>query len=228
MGLIPQLPGEISGYLTNFGTGNLGGYATIFGWIMILAVIGAAFYAVYYFMSFPIKVTLIPLYGSGGKGELAVGKQKTNRYKWNNGRTAWLQMFPLFSRREIEPFDAKYLYPGNRVYAFKLGDDVIPGCLNISVGENKKIQSEINPVPHAVRAWQSLQYKKNAEEFSKKSFWDENKYFILGVITVAICCGIALATVWLTYKYAGSGRADIQMLTDAIKNFGTIPGIPPA
>lgn len=193
------------------------------GYGLMIIFIFAVIFAVYYFMGFTIKAHVTPIYGSGDKGLLSFGKSKSNRFKWIKNRTAWKPLHPFMSKIEIEPFDAELIYPGNHVVAFKYGDHFIPGRYTVE-GKTDNLKASVSPVPYYIRNWQSLQHKKNSQEFAENNFWEQNKYFIMGVVTVAICCAVALGTVWLTYKFAGGGRADISALTEAIKGFGAIPG----
>lgn len=100
---------------------------------------------------------------------------------------------------------------------------LVPCEIDITQTE-QQIRTTINPVPHYIRNWQSLEHKKNQIEFSDKSWWDENKIFVYAVITIFICCALCAATIYFTFKFAGGGRQDIQAITSAIKQFGTIPG----
>ena len=194
------------------------------GYILISVAILLIFVAAYYFFAFKYKVTVFPLYGSGKDGTFAFGKPKTNKIMWNKTKTAWKTLYPLFNSKEIEPFDSEYIYPGNQLYAFELNNDLIPGRINIQKTENE-IRGEINPVPYYIRNWQSLTYKKLQLEFSTPDFWTENKHYFYALIAILISCALCGATIYFTYKYAaGSGNANINALTDAIQNFGNIPG----
>jgi hypothetical protein len=150
----------------------------------------------------------------------SVGKEKNNRFKWIKNKTAWKKLWPLFNKNEIEPFDSEYMYPGNKVYAFDFNGVWIPGRINIGKTE-EKFRAEINPVPHYVRNWQSLQYKKHAQEFAKHNFWEDNKQFIMAVVTVAICCAVCLGTIYFTYEFGVGGVENAGNLADALNNFGT-------
>jgi hypothetical protein len=135
-------------------------------------------------------------------------------------------MWPLFNKKDIEPFDAEYIYPGKRIIAFELNNEWIPGRININKDE-EHIRAEVNPVPYFTRNWQCLQYKQNAIEYSNPGWWEENKSFILGIVTVAICIAGMLAAIYFTYKYLAPGRADIQAFTAALRSSTTIPAIGP-
>ena len=111
---------------------------------------------------------------------------------------------------------------------------MIPGQMNVNVtkvnvkGEKYlSISAEVNPVPHYIRNWQCLQNKKNAMEYSEHTWWQDNKALMIslfaGIAILVACC----VTIYFTYQFAGGGREDISMLSNAINNFGNIPGKPP-
>ena len=180
-------------------------------------------YAVYYVSRFRIKATVFPLFGSGKDGVFSFGKPKMNRVRWVNNHTAWRSLFPLFNKKDKEPFDPEMVYPGNRIYVFALGEEWSPGRINIKQTEDE-IRGEVNPVPHYVRNWQSLQHKKNAMEFAQHSFWEDNKTFIMTIVCVAICAALCLTTVYFTYKFTTTGVQQAGNVADAIRNFGSIAG----
>lgn len=184
-----------------------------------LVLVGVMFTA-YYFATFDLKVTVFPLYGSSKDGFFSVQKPKTNRVRWANNKTEWRRMWPLFTRKTEQPFDSEYIYPGKQVYAFELNDSWVPGRVNIDTTEDK-MRCYINAVPHHVRNWQSLQHKKHAQEFAQNNFWEDNKMFIMGVITVLICCACCLATVYLTYTYFAPGKENIAQFASAIRDMNT-------
>lgn len=196
------------------------GYALL--GIFILLAFGVA----YYLLSFNYKVTVYPIYGSGKDGIFSVQRPKTNRVKWIRKQTAWAKLWPLFNRKEIEPFDAEFIYPGKRILAFELNNEWIPGRVNINESEGQ-LRAEINPVPYFVRNWQGLQYQKNAAEYANPGFWEENKQFILAIATVLICCVTMLVAIYFTYKYLAPGRADLAAFTSALKSAGTVPALGP-
>jgi len=183
----------------------------------------AVLYFVYHISSFRIKATVFPMFGSGTDGVLSVGKPKGNQVKWVNKRTAWRSLWPLFNKIDREPFDDEYIYPGNRVYVFDMNGQWSPGRININVSE-AKIRAEVNPVPHYIRNWQSLQHKKIMMEFAQPNFWEQNKM----VITTMVCCVLilvaCLATVYFAYRFSTGGVQAATGLTQALQNFGSIAG----
>jgi hypothetical protein len=195
-------------------------------WLTIIIsgiIIIAGFWFVWYTTQFKIKATVIPIYGSGKDGVFSIGAPKYNRIKWINNKTAWKSMRPWFNKTEREPFDDEYIYPGNRIWTFELNNQWMPGRININQTE-EEIRSQINPVPYYVRNWQSIQHKKNAEEFAKQGFWNENKTLIMIILTAFACTAMVTAVIYFTYKFAAGGRADIGMLTNAIQGLQNIPG----
>lgn len=203
----------------------LGAFSTMMfytGYALLIMLIMGSFAAIYYYMGFKISANVIPIYGGGEGSSLAPGKAKRNRFKWVAQRTRWKPLYPLFNKLEVEPFDNSLIYPGNKVIAFKYGDKFIPGRIKI-FQDNDQLSTSLSPVPYYVRNWESLAYQRNRNEFSELSFFQENKYFIMVVATAAICLAAVVATAYLSYKFAGAGRADIQGLTSAIRDFGVIP-----
>lgn len=218
---------DVNAALTQMVSSNaFGGAIYWLGYGLLAVVMIAVMLLAYYFLSFNYKVWVFPIYGSGKDGVFSVQKPKSNRIKWIKKQTAWRAMWPIFNRKDIEPFDAEFIYPGKRIYAFELNNEWIPGRVNIDKSEGA-MRAEINPVPYFVRNWQGLQYKQNAIEYSNPGWWDENKHLVLGIITVAICVVGMLIAIYFTYKYLAPGRADIQAFTSALRSANTVPVIGP-
>jgi hypothetical protein len=212
--------------MENLGINFAASISQIMYWAGVVIASGfilGVLYAIYYASSFRIKATIFPLYGSGTDGVFSVGQPKGNKIKWINKHTAWKALWPLFNRVEREPFDSEYIYPGNRVYVFSLNNEWSPGRININQTEDK-IRAEVNPVPFVVRNWQSLTHKKNAMECAQHNWWEDNKYFLMGVIAVAICCALCGVTIYFTYKFSTGGVQAATNLANALQSFGTIPG----
>ncbi len=206
-----------------------GSLANILYWLGIgvlcsamIAVIGI----LYYFLTFDHKVIVYKLFGSGKDGIFQIGPPKKNRIKWVKKRTAWRSMWPFMNAKDRQPFDDEYIYPGKTMFAFELNGEWFPGRININKDE-KTIRAEVNPVPFHVRNWQSLTYKKHEIEFAQHDWWQDNKFFIMGIITVGICCALTGATIYFVFKFLGPVRGDLGALTSAIKNFATVPSVMP-
>lgn len=210
------------------GTMNWGGLGAdiVFwiGWGFVGLLVLAGMLAIYYLMSFNMKVSTWEMYGSGKDGVFSFGKKKWNRVKWINKKTAWRPMLPLLNKVELEPFDSEYIYPGKQMYAFILNDKWVPGRININKTESE-LRIEINPVPYYVRNWQSLQHKKNAKEFAEHNFWEDNKYFFMVIVTAFLCLIMVGITVYFTYQFATGGAGSMDNLANAMRGFNTIPSI---
>jgi len=207
----------------NFG-GLVGQIFFWIGWTLIGVLILSVFVLIYYLMNFNIKADTWMLYGSGKSGTYSVGIKKRNRVRWIKKKTAWRPLWPLFNKTELEPFDPEYHYPGKQIYAFIANDKWIPGRINI-VKDGDEITSEINPVPYYVRNWQSLQHKKNAQEFAEHNTWQDNKHFFMVLITAVLCLVMVAITVYFTYKFATGGNAAMGNLADALRNWNTLQSV---
>ena len=193
------------------------------GILLISSGILSVIATVYYTIGFQIKATEFKLFGSSKTGNYSIGRPKKNRYKWIKNRSAWKPLFPLFNKKEIEPFDSEFIYPGNRVWSIIINDTLIPCRINIEKTK-EQMNAEIKPVPLSIRNWQSLMHKKHAIEFAKQGFWEENKQLIMVIGTVLFCCVLCGATIWMAYKFGATGVANSERFTDFLKNYATIPG----
>ena len=187
--------------------------------LLFMIIFGLVAFFVYYLM-FNIKATVYNLYGAPSSSAFSVGAPRKNKVKWIKNKTAWRPLWPLFNNKEIEPFKNEFIYPGNRIMVFQYNDVWIPGKIELKLEEDDSLVGRITPVPYFIRNWQSLQHKKYAMMFAKHNFWEDNKQFILGMITVIACCVCAGLTVYLTYQFAAGGTNQISQLTDAINNLG--------
>jgi len=216
--------------LASLGLGNInwmGGVSQVIYWVfyaMIGLFIIIAMVAVYYWLSYKIKVDVYPLYGSGKDGVFSVGKRKSNKVKWSKDKSSWQKLYPLFNKKKLEPFDDEFIYPGKKIIAFELNQQWFPGRINIQQTESG-IRGEINPVPYWVRNWQAIEHKQNAIDFAKHDFWSDNKNFIWMLLSVGICCALCLGTVYFTYKFAAGGTASMDKLTEVLKNIGGQSGV---
>lgn len=159
---------------------------------------------IYHYFTFNIKMTYWPVVGTGKDVE-GIDRPRRARLKWSKNKDFWRLFWPLFNRVEVEPFEQSYVYPGNNVYALKVGEHFTP--MRIRVGDIEKGSVVISPIPYHVRRWQALSLKQNEMEFTKKSWWDDNKTYIVALLTVVFCCSVAALTIWWSYKFAGAGLA---------------------
>ena len=203
-----SLLGSIAGYVM---------YAVVFVFVAFMM------YFLFYLTQFQIKAEVYPLQGSGKSGHYSIAKPRKNRVKWIKNKTAWKPLYPMMNKIELEPFAQEFIYAGKHIKAFDYNGTWIPGGINIEQGENS-LKAQISPVPHYVRNWQSLQHKKHAAEFAEHSFWEDNKYFIMGVAAVLICCILCGVTIYFSYEYATGGTQAANNLASAIKGFASAKG----
>jgi len=185
-------------------------------WGLLALFIGFGFIATYYWLTFNIKATVFPLYGSGKDGVFSVGKPKTNRVKATKKGNVWKSLWPIMNSKQREPFDAEFIYPGKKIYVFELNGEWSPGRINIQQTEDQ-IRAEINPVPYWVRNWADAESRIDEVEFSQQDWWAENKSMVYMLIAVGICCLLCGVTVYLTYEFATQGAGKIDLMTSAIK-----------
>lgn len=185
--------------------------------------ISIALWTAYLYMTYNIKADEFRTFGSGKDGVYSVAKRRKNRIKWVNNRTGWKTLFPLFNKNEIEPFSQEYVYPGNQVYAFIVDNVWVPGRININKNEDK-LKAEISPVPYYVRRWQSLQHKKNAQEYAEHNSWEDNKHMIITISVIILCLILCGATVYFTYKF-GIPKGEINNLANALKSMVEVPSV---
>jgi len=204
--------------------GAMGSFIYYLGYALLGLATIAIMWMVFTVSQYTIKAEVFPMYGSGKKGIYSFSKPKNNRVRWIKKRTAWKPLFPLGNKKEIEPFSQEYVYPGKQIKVFDYNGEWIPARVNIHQ-DDTTLSAEIAPVPYYVRNWQSLQHKKHAAEFAEHNFWEDNKYFIMGVVAVLICCILCGATIYFTYKFAGAGTGAMNNLASAIKDMNVIPGI---
>lgn len=187
-----------------------------------LMATGVAWMGVHLF-SFPIKCHYWEIYGSGKDGIFTVTKMKKNRFKWNKEKSAWRPLKPFFNKQEVEPFDSEYIYPGRVVYAFKFNEMYHPGRIDIQAED--RFRGIVKAVPHSVRAWQSLQHKKNAQEFASGIF-ERNRAFIMTILTVLILCVLVGFTFWLIFQFVAPAKESMDGLSSALRGVAeaNIPG----
>lgn len=197
------------------------------GWLLLAIAVVLVFVAIYWWMTFNIRVRMWPIYGSTKDGVFSIGRERWNRVKWVKNRTAWRALKPLMNRRNIEPFDSEYIYEGNKVYCFDLNNQWIPGRININQSEHE-LRAEVNPVPYWVRNWQSLETSNSIAELSKPNWWDQNKSFVYMLFAVGFCCVLTGVTVYYTYNFATGGLSGMNNLADALRGISQGVARPPA
>ena len=214
--LLPGMNLDISGYMSQFMFWG--------GWILFLLLWFGILAWIFVEYQYKIKIYVFKMTGTL-TGGLTAGKPKKERVKWNKTKTGWIKRKPFFGKKgEIEPFSEKYMH-GNVGYAFEMSDGTwIP--VQISIRDDGSTGT-IGAVPHHIRNWQSLQYKKNAIE--TRSDDDLKRQMLQQLGTVFICFIMVCVTVYFCYRITDSNlgaarnafEAGIQTLTNKVG--GVVP-----
>lgn len=183
------------------------------GYLVFALIMGVACFFFYYYSQFKIKMTYWPIFGNAQDG-YSVDKPKKSRFKFSKNNTSWSMPF---NKKTVEPFDSKYIYPGNNVYAFKYGDNYLPAKMNFEDVNKDGVINTIEPVPYYVKNWQLLELKQNEIEFSKKDFWSQNKTLIVTMFVAIGCLGLTAITVYYCLKTASSTAHEIQAVGNSFK-----------
>lgn len=209
-----QIPSVNGGQVWNYI-----GYSLI---VVILILFGLM---LYYWFSFKIRINVFPV-NSRGNNSLVVSRHRVVKVKWIKHKTAWRSQFPLLNRRNIEPLDAKYIYPGNEAYVFEVDGEWVPAdiCIDKSGSD---FEGKINPVPYFVRNWQATEFRNNEQEYARQDWWAENKAWVVGVIMFAICAGMLVGATYLIGKYWMPVQSDVASIAQAAKSITTAQGIGP-
>ena len=103
----------------------------------------------------------------------------------------------LWGKDKIEPFDSKYIYPGNIVFGYRIEKD----CHMPAVWNSNK--EGIDIIPRDVKFWQSTEIQQAALEY--QDLRSRMLPIITTLGTVIFCLILVGLTVWMTYKYIGGG-----------------------
>ena len=222
MPVIEEITTAFTGFLPSASAILLWSGYILLGGICIVAAI-----LISYLNSFNYKIrywTMIGEIGESGSSEgLTIDKLKTNRAKWNKEKSSWILMKPFLANKTIHPFDARDIYAGNTVYAFKMHEDYIPARIMYN---NVLKTISINPIPFYIKNWQQIELKQNEVEFAKSGWWEQNKFYLMTIITVGACLALAAITIYLTFRFAAPAKESIQGLTNVIEGLSRMGGKP--
>ena len=129
--------------------------------------------------------------------------------------------FRLFwKRKKIEPPSSNSYMPtkkGKEIYMLTDGIDFEPIVLSSNPGF---VQVEMHK-----RLWLALTYREAQAQYSKPSFWEKYGNYIMTILTVFMCIGGLIFTVWLVKDIAFEA---IHTFGPAIRESGKsiMPSIP--
>jgi hypothetical protein len=207
---------------------NLGAYlAPIIKWtgITIASILLIVlFIAIYYRMLFTVKIKYWTLYGTTDENVYTIGKMLLNRARWVNNKTEWRLLWPLGNKKPVQPFDQKYINSNKIAYAVETNDTYMPVQFGLDITKDGVI-GKIDPVPYAIRSWQSLTHKKHNQEFAQHNFWEDNKTLFMTIGAIALCCLLCAVTIYFTYQFVAPKQEAMNALAQALMNRNVVPGI---
>ena len=181
------------------------------GYIVWGIIIIGGMYGLYILMQYKYKY----MYAEAGPG--GIRKLKKDRIKAvkHKGANKW-QL--LWAKDKIEPFDSKYIYPGNVVFGYRVEKD----C-HTPVKWNE-LTKEIDIIPRDVKFWQSTEIQQAALEY--QDLRSRMLPILTTLGTVIFCLILVGVTVWMTYKYIGGGLNSVasQLSTLQQVSQGLAPG----
>jgi hypothetical protein len=161
------------------------------GYIITGIIILGIMYMIYILTQFKYKY----IYAEEGATGIKAIKNDRIRPIKEKGVFKW-QL--LKTKEKIEPFDPKYIYPGNRVFGYKLDREA-----HLAVMWNSKASEGVEVKPREIAFWQNMEIQQAAIEYQDVKQRMIPMLMTLG--TVIFCLILVGVTIWLTYKYIGGG-----------------------
>jgi len=181
---------ELGSSLTLGFTGILPQIMKYVGYLIWGVIILGGMWAVYVFTQYKYKY----MYAVAGPGGIRRLKKDRIRPVKHKGADKW-QL--LWGKDKIEPFDQKYVYPGNIVFGYRVEKDCHVPAMWI------EMTSSIDIIPRDVKFWQSTEIQQAALEYQDLR---TRMLPILTTLGTVIFCLIAcIATVWIISKTLGGG-----------------------
>ncbi|MAF36869.1 hypothetical protein CL622_07160 [archaeon] len=187
---------------------------------MMLAII-AIFGVVFIFMQYKYKVTIMQRGGTGQKDEVhSVGRivrDRAKEYKDKNGVTKWKL---LIKRKEIMPIQYDQVLPGRNVFLYHTGaSSFFPVKFNCG-----NPSASFEPIPHDINLWTGLELREAAQEYQKKTFWDQYGNVAVMMGTIMFCLILVGVTVYYTYQHANGVTNSLGSLTESLRGITTLRG----
>jgi|ETNvirnome_2_300_1030623.scaffolds.fasta_scaffold00278_13 hypothetical protein len=196
------------------------------GYGLVFVLVIAAIIAVFVYLQYKYKVTIMQRGGDGSKERTdhsitKIKKDLAKEYKDKNGVTRWKL---LFSRKTIQPIEYTHIYPGRNVYLYQTGpSSFFPFKMAVS-----NPSAVFEPVAHDVNLWAGLELRETALEFTKKTFWEQYGNVAVMMGTIMFCLILVGVTIYYTYQHANGITSSLGGLTEAVRNTNSIPGIGPS
>ncbi len=134
------------------------------------------------------------MYAVPGPGGIRRLKKDRIRQIKHKGADKW-QL--LWAKDKIEPFDQKYIYPGNTVFGYKIEKDChVPVLWN-------DITKSIDIIPRDVKFWQSTEIQQAALEY--QDLRSKMLPILTTLGTIIFCLILCGFTVWIVTKTLSGG-----------------------
>lgn len=181
---------ELGASLTQGFTGILPQVMKYGGYLIWGIIILGGMWAIYIFIQYRYKY----MYAEAGPGGIRRLKKDRIRAIKHKGADKW-QL--LWGKDRIEPFDSKYIYPGNIVFGYRVEKDChTPAKWN-------EPTKAIDIIPRDVKFWQSTEIQQAALEY--QDLRSRMLPILTTLGTVIFCLILVGVTIWMTYKYIGGG-----------------------
>ena len=181
------------------------------GYLVWGIIIIGGLYGLYVLMQYKYKY----MYAEAGPGGIRRLKKDRIKAIKHKGADKW-QL--LWAKDKIEPFDSKYIYPGNIVFGYRVEKNChTPAKWNEST-------SEIDIIPRDVKFWQSTEIQQAALEY--QDLRSRMLPILTTLGTVIFCLILVGITVWMTYKYIGGGLNSVASSVSTLQTAasGLAPG----
>ena len=210
----------LKGMFGNFAFGNAGMLlAQILLWSLITIIFFFIFWVAYLWIMYKIKVVVFHVTGSGNSDSpYTISKITRDRVRpLKNGSWVWLWR----GFKKTEKFADKYVYPGNRTVAFKVGEKYFGGNIKFSELED----FSVSPVPYDVRRKIELEMQQIDIDLQKIDWWSQGgkqMLIALGFAAIVIC--FAGFVLWLAFAKTNTQIPVMERLTQSLNSFGVQEG----
>lgn len=195
-------------------------------WAIIVIIIGAIFVLAYFFLQYKYKVTVFERGGSGNKDDTK--SHFIRAIRWDRARVVkdkagvishWKL---LLAGKKIEPVELKHVYPGNKVFLYKVEEGTyVPADFACTSDE-----SQFNPIPQHIRRWQTLEIQQAAQDYQTKTAWELYAPYIMVLGTAAFCCVLVGVVIYFAFQEVHTAVPVLERVATNLGNVNVIPGAP--
>lgn len=206
-------PNEISAGLDQFFTGSvMGAFMLYAGYIVLAMAIFGSFYILYMLLQYKYKVTYPILMYEGDNKRAKIIGYKHDRARTIKKKGVKKQKF-LFKRCTTEPFTEDMIMPKNRVPLFRINEDgtflTMPNMAFNSPASFEYISPE-------EKTWAIMELAETAQ--ANEMVETTRKMLMYVMITIILCLGVAVLSIWLIMKAPQGSIEAAEGLTASIKN----------